>query len=156
MKVQVQRLVEVPQDPSIVSLHNDDSTDEHVRWRTYRAVEVLSLSPKVSIACALGTSILDVTDIGHIAEVDLLARRRDRIELLHSRGRRVIFVIDTTYYPDISTMIDIRDQLEVNDDDGKFSVDVKKLWTTYNTASTVPMIIVNLHTRDTILKCASW
>ncbi len=125
------------------------------KWRCFRAVGVTSYDPSIAVQHAFGMSRTDVIGIGSFGEQWLCNVMSAKIKATHSKNKRCILTIDTTNFPTIFCQINtipIREMYTPEEYElDTFTKDVTDVWESYNMATEVPLIRVNLNTNITQL-----
>jgi hypothetical protein len=124
----------------------------------FQVVDYASHDPMMAMAVAMGRSNLSTSlmkELPFAVERRVMEKMWPRIEKVHKRGARCLAVMDVSDFPLLGCYVDERDQRRVHpEQEGRdeFSKDVVSRWLSYDRASEVPVIVVNVNIPHTGLK----
>lgn len=122
-------------------------------YSVFRITNWVSGDPKYAIAVAVGMQMKktnELLDLPAIYEQHLLEHNRKAIEGYHSKGTRVLFIIDISHFPYIATALDTTPPTPEAECKDSFDRDIARVWAM--PMDTIPTIVVNLHLPHTALK----
>jgi hypothetical protein len=122
-------------------IHSMTYVKKHKGLDVFQCHDVSCSDAKMALAAAFASTpdLVTFKDINFYAETMIVDHLRPSL----NATKRQLIVIELQAFPFLQARIDDRDQRVVNPDTDPFSLDIIKLWESYDPATEIPLIITN-------------